>query len=79
MLTGYYPSGSDLIGRGHPRQNIGDRATWPQYFMQKGYYTARISKISHMNIPTHIEEGDDGVDDIPSWTERFNSQGPEWK
>jgi iduronate 2-sulfatase len=32
-----------------------------------------------MGVPGGIEEGGDGADDAASWTERFNSQGPEWK
>lgn len=57
---------------------IGDRATWPQHFKNNGFYTARVSKIFHMGVPGGIEKGDDGADDPISWTDRFNSQGPEW-
>jgi len=32
-----------------------------------------------MGVPGSIETGDDSSDDARSWTERFNSQGPEWK
>ena len=32
-----------------------------------------------MGVPGGIEKGDDGADDAISWTERFNSQGPEWR
>jgi arylsulfatase A-like enzyme len=32
-----------------------------------------------MGVPIHIEEGSNGADDPASWTERFNSPGPEWK
>jgi iduronate 2-sulfatase len=32
-----------------------------------------------MGVPGGIEEGGDGADDPSSWTERFNSAGPEWK
>ena len=32
-----------------------------------------------MGVPGGIEEGSDGADDTLSWTERFNSPGPEWK
>jgi iduronate 2-sulfatase len=55
------------------------RATWPQHFKNAGYYTARVSKIFHMGVPGGIEEGGDGADDPASWTERFNSPGPEWQ
>jgi iduronate 2-sulfatase len=32
-----------------------------------------------MGVPGGIEAGTDGEDDPRSWTERFNSPGPEWK
>jgi iduronate 2-sulfatase len=32
-----------------------------------------------MGVPGGIEEGSDGADDPASWTERFNSKGPEWQ
>ena len=32
-----------------------------------------------MGVPIDIENGSNGTDDEASWTERFNSQGPEWK
>ena len=32
-----------------------------------------------MGVPGGIEAGTDGADDALSWTERFNSKGPEWK
>ncbi|OAI55653.1 iduronate-2-sulfatase [Planctomyces sp. SCGC AG-212-M04] len=79
FLSGYYPHATGVLGYTSPRPEIGDRATWPQHFKSAGYYTARVSKIYHMGVPGGIEEGTDGADDPISWTERFNSQGPEWK
>ncbi|MEZ6112296.1 MAG: hypothetical protein R3C99_14940 [Pirellulaceae bacterium] len=32
-----------------------------------------------MGVPGGIEAGTDGEDDPRSWSERFNSPGPEWK
>ncbi|MBL9081960.1 MAG: hypothetical protein JNK76_09160 [Planctomycetales bacterium] len=32
-----------------------------------------------MGVPGGIEDGGDGAADPASWTERFNSPGPEWK
>jgi arylsulfatase A-like enzyme len=32
-----------------------------------------------MGVPIDIETGSNGTDDEASWTERYNSQGPEWK
>jgi len=87
FLSGYYPHATGVLGYTSPRPAIGDRATWPQHFRNAGYYSARVSKIYHMGVPGGIETGGDGrdhdggngADDAASWTERFNSPGPEWK
>jgi iduronate 2-sulfatase len=79
FMSGYYPHATGVLGYTSPRPQIGDRATWSQHFKNHGYYTARVSKIFHMGVPGGIEEGGDGADDALSWTERFNSPGPEWK
>lgn len=87
FMSGYYPHSTGVLGYASPRSAIGDRATWPQHFKKAGYYSARVSKIYHMGVPGGIEEGNDGrdynngdgADDPASWTERFNSPGPEWK
>jgi iduronate 2-sulfatase len=79
FMSGYYPHATGVLGYTSPRPQIGDRSTWSQHFKNNGYYAARVSKIFHMGVPGGIEKGDDGADDALSWTERFNSQGPEWK
>ncbi len=79
FMSGYYPHATGVLNYVSPRKAIGDRATWAQHFKNSGYYSARVSKIYHMGVPSGIEEGSDGADDPLSWTERFNSQGPEWK
>jgi iduronate 2-sulfatase len=79
FLSGYYPHATGVFGYTSPRPVIGNRATWPQHFKNAGYYTARVGKIYHMGVPGGIEQGGDGADDPASWTERFNSPGPEWK
>lgn len=78
FMSGYYPHATGVLGYTNPRPQMGDRATWSQYFKDRGYYTARVSKIFHMGVPGGIEAGDHGADDALSWTERFNSPGPEW-
>jgi iduronate 2-sulfatase len=78
-MSGYYPHATGTLGYSNPRPRIGDRATWSQHFKDRGYYAARVSKIFHMGVPGGIERGDNGADDALSWTERFNSQGPEWR
>src|SRR4051812_9823149 len=83
FMSGYYPHATGVLGYTSPRPAIGNRATWSQHFMNAGYQTARVSKIYHMGVPGDIEEdgGRDhnGADDPASWTERFNSPGPEWR
>ncbi|MCD6544233.1 MAG: sulfatase [Flavobacteriaceae bacterium] len=80
FMSGYYPNATTTYGYVSGRENIGpNRQTWSQLFKDNGYYTARVSKIFHMGVPIDIETGSNGEDDEASWTERFNSQGPEWK
>lgn len=80
MMFGYYPHATTTFGYVSGRDQVGpDRKSWAELFKDNGYYTARVSKIFHMGVPVHIEEGSDGTDDEASWTERFNSQGPEWQ
>ncbi len=84
MMSGYYPHATGELGYKSPRPRIGDRETWPQLFKNAGYHTARVSKIYHMGVPGGVEEGHpnrdyNGADDARSWTERFNTPGPEWK
>ena len=87
FMSGYYPHATGQLGYKNPRPQIGDRETWSQLFKNNGYYAARVSKIYHMGVPGGIEVGGDGrdhdgyngADDVHSWTERFNSPGPEWK
>jgi iduronate 2-sulfatase len=79
FMSGYYPHATGVQGYTNPRPAIGDRATWAQHFKNAGYYSARVSKIFHMGVPGGIEDGGHGADDELSWSERFNSPGPEWK
>lgn len=79
FMSGYYPHATGVLGYKNPRPQIGDRPMWSEHFKHHGYYSARVSKIFHMGVPGGIEDGGNGADDERSWTERFNSQGPEWK
>lgn len=79
FMSGYYPHATGALGYASPRPQIGDRATWAQHYKNNGYYSARVGKIYHMGVPGGIEGGGDGADDPASWTEKFNSPGPEWK
>jgi iduronate 2-sulfatase len=87
FMSGYYPHATGVLGYKNPRPQIGDRAMWSEHFKNNGYYAARVSKIFHMGVPGGVLKGGDGrdhdagngADDARSWTERFNSLGPEWK
>ncbi|MDG1873002.1 MAG: sulfatase [Mariniblastus sp.] len=79
FMSGYYPHATGVLGYKNPRPKIGDRPMWSEHFIDHGYYAARVSKIFHMGVPGGIEKGGHGADDERSWTERFNSQGPEWR
>ena len=79
FMSGYYPHAIRMLGYQWPRKNLGDRASWAQHFKDAGYTTARVGKIYHLGVPGGVEKGGDGADDPPSWTERYNCQGPEWK
>ncbi len=80
FMFGYYPTATQTYGYVSGRKNVGnEKKSMAQYFKEYGYYSARVSKIYHMGVPGDIEKGSNGTDDEASWTERFNSQGPEWK
>ena len=80
LMFGYYPTATGVYGYTSGREKVGpDKKSLPQLFKENGYYTARVSKIFHMGIPGDIEAGTDGADDSLSWTQRYNSQGPEWR
>lgn len=80
FMFGYYPAATETYNMVSGRENVGNsRNSWAQLFKKNGYYTARVSKIFHMGVPGDIENGTNGTDDEASWTERFNSPGPEWK
>lgn len=47
------------------------------FFRERGYYTARVSKIFHMGVPGGIERGEAGSDDPDSWDYAVNIMAPE--
>lgn len=57
----------------HFRDARPEAITLSQQFMRQGYYSGRVGKIYHYNVPASI--GTDGFDDPPSWKETFNPKG----
>jgi iduronate 2-sulfatase len=57
----------------HFRDQVPDVVTLSQQFKNRGWYTARVGKIYHYNVPASI--GTDGFDDPPSWQQTVNPRG----
>ncbi|MEO0447745.1 MAG: sulfatase, partial [Verrucomicrobiota bacterium] len=70
IMTGQYPNVNGVAGNGG---NVAeDRVTLPKHFQDHGYWSARVSKIYHMGIPSDIVQGTDGGDHSLSWNEAHN-------
>lgn len=57
----------------HFRDEIPDAVTLSQQFKNRGWFTARVGKIYHYNVPKSI--GTNGHDDPPSWQQTINPKG----
>ena len=57
----------------HFRDEVPDVVTLSQQFKNRGWFTARVGKIYHYNVPASI--GTDGFDDAPSWQLTINPKG----
>ena len=75
LFSGQYPLKNRVAGNGSSVQP--DRITLPKHFQNHGYWSARVSKIYHMGIPSDIIQGTNGGDHEPSWNQRINIQAME--
>lgn len=57
----------------HFRDTLPAAVTLSQQFIKADYFTARVGKIYHYNVPASI--GTDGFDDAPSWQKTVNPKG----
>lgn len=74
VLTGLRPDAIRVYDLDrHFREEKPDLATLPQFFRQNGWFSARVGKLYHYDVPKGI--GTDGLDDKPSWDLVINPKG----
>ena len=63
----------------HFRETVPDTVTLPQAFKNAGYFSARVGKLYHYNVPGGVgrvhDIGTDGLDDPASWHHVVNPAG----
>ena len=84
FMSGLYPETngvtSNAFATGNHRirtPSLADHPTLAGFFRERGYYTARVSKIFHVGVPGGIERGEVGSDDPDSWDYEVNMMAPE--
>jgi arylsulfatase A-like enzyme len=84
FMSGLYPETNGVTGNGFETANhriatpsLADHPTLGGFVRERGYYTARVSKIFHMGVPGGIERGEAGSDDPDSWDYAVNLIAPE--
>lgn len=74
LLTGLRPDTIQIFDLKRKFRDVRpDVVTLPQMFMRDGYFSARVGKIFHYQVPGDI--GTDGLDDPHSWHRRINPRG----
>lgn len=84
LMSGLYPETNGVLANatelGSYKKKtpaLSDHPSMTGFFRERGYYTARVSKIFHMGVPGGIERGAAGGDDPDSWDYAYNVMGPE--
>lgn len=75
MLSGLYPFETGYVTnrKGSFNEHLPNVVSLPRLFRRNGYFTARVGKILHMNIPGGI--GGAGTDDTLAWDVTVNNTG----
>lgn len=74
VMTGRRPDATQVYDLDrHFREALPDVVTLSQMFRQSGWFTARVGKIYHYDVPKGI--GSDGLDDQQSWELVINPKG----
>jgi uncharacterized sulfatase len=79
LLTGLRPDTTGVTDNFKPsvdfRHQLPDAVTLPQLFRSHGYFTARVGKIFHMDVPSGV--GTNEYQDPPSWNHSSSPPGLE--
>ena len=73
VTTNAFETGNHRIAR----PELAMHPSFAGFLRERGYYTARVSKIFHMGVPGGIERGEIGSDDPDSWDFATNIMAPE--